>query len=329
MASYVPDGSPIYQEMDLRRRSGFAIARKAAISIRIRDKNGSTPVGLQESDFILTVNGVKRALTVHAPASTGTVMPPLVLLVFPPNQPVVCRIAVEQASKYFTALPAELLPWRVGILEWNGKLTAFTNGRSQLLAYLDAISHAPEPFEYANDLLLPTNAHWDGGWGNRAQEAISAMQSYDGRKVILAINPSFTPIYGAISGQLAQDGPATLVPTARRIGAHIYIANFGGPDAPLPGGDVSQDGYEINFADPNALVRATASGSLPTPIWMDPQLAASRSFSFRTSQMMQIAAQTRGGFSNSFKDLAAQIHRDLDNNYTLVYDLTPEEQDQE
>ena len=330
MANQVSGNSPAYQEMDLLRRSGFAVARKAAVSLRIIDGNGLTPTGLQPSDFILTVNGTKRATRVHSPGSTSTVVLPLVLLVFPPNQPVVHHIAVTQATKYFSAQSAELLPWKVGIVDSNGELMPFTNGRSQLLADLDVIAHTSEPFEYANEFVLSRDARWDGGWGNKAQEAISGMQSYDGAKVILAMNPLSESSYGTNSGYLAHDGPASLVPAARRIGAHIYIANVGGPDTFVPGGDASQEQYSpLNMSDTDAIMSANAPGSLPYSLWMDPQLTASRSFAYRTSQMMQTADQTLGGFSNSFKDLAAQIHRDLDNNYSLDFDLTPEDQDQE
>jgi hypothetical protein len=318
--------SPGYREMDLLK--GFATASKAVISFRIVDDNGLTPAGLPASDFIVTVNGTKRAVRLHSPGSTTSTVQPLVLLVFPPNEPVVHHIAVTQARKYFSAQAAELLPWKVGIFDSNGELTPFNNGRSQLLAELDIIDHASEPFEYASDFVLPKGARWDGGWRNKAQEAVGTMQSYGGPKIVLAMNPLSEPIYGAISGYLAHDGPDSLVRAARQIGAHIYIANVGGPDTLVPGGDVSQDEQsQVNMSDPNTIVSGNVPVGVPDSMRMDSQLSAIHSVQDRTSQMMRTAASTLGGFSNSFKDLAAQIHRDLDNNYSLDFDLTPEDQD--
>ena len=316
--------SPVYQEIDLLRRGGFATASKATISLRIIDANGLTPAGLSASDFVVTVNGAKRVTRLHSPGSASNVVPPLVLLVFPPNEPVVHHIAVTQATRYFSGQPSELLPWKVGIFDSNGKLTPFTNGRSQLLANLDVVAHISEPFEYAMDSVLAKDARWNGGWKNKAQEAVAAMQAYEGPKIILAVNPLSESIYGANSGYLAHDGPGSLVPAARQIGGHIYIANVGGPGTLVPGGDVSRDEY----SQINTTMSADGPGSIPDSIGMDPQLSAAHSFEDRASQMMQTAASTVGGFSNSFKDLAAQIHRDLDHNYLLEFDLTPEDQDQ-
>jgi len=61
---------------------------------------------------------------------------------------------------------------------------------------------------------------------------------------------------------------------------------------------------------------------------VDPAMIASLSNSaYRTSQMMQTAAATLGGFANSLNDLARQIHRDLDGGYALDFDMTAEDQD--
>jgi hypothetical protein len=61
---------------------------------------------------------------------------------------------------------------------------------------------------------------------------------------------------------------------------------------------------------------------------VDPAMTAALSnFAFRTSQMMQTATATFGGFANSLNDLARQIHRDFDGSYALDFDMTREDQD--
>jgi hypothetical protein len=220
--------SPLYQDLNLLRRDGFIAAQQATVSLSVIDKNGVTPSDLHDSDFILIVNGTRRIGRLHTPGAETTVVPPVVLLVFPPNQPIVHSIAVKQATQYFSRQPNELLPWRVGILDANGELIPFTNGRSQILADLDVVEHANEPLR------------WAGSWLPKAEQAISTMQGYQGAKVILAMNPIAEPIYGENEVRMAKDGPESLTSIAQVIGAHIYIANVGGPDVIVPGGEAAE-----------------------------------------------------------------------------------------
>jgi dienelactone hydrolase len=319
----LPADSSVFQEIDLQRKYGFAVARKATVSLRITDKSGVTPGDLRGSEFKLTVNGVPRMAHLHSPGSTDTAVPPLVLLVFPPNQPQIHSIGLSQAKKYFGAQSSELLPWRVGIFDSNGKLTPFTNGRSQLLANLDTVGHTREPFQFRNDSLLSPHAAWSGSWSDKVNEAIGVMQTYEGPKVILAMNPMAQTFYN--TGHLADDGPASVEYAARHIGAHVYIANVGGPDTFIPGGDADNHSDAFDSIDQNQ--PAFGSMGYDPYLEIDPQTAALNSFAYRTSQMMQTATNTLGGFSNSFKDLAAKIDHDLVGNYSLDFDLTPEDQD--
>jgi hypothetical protein len=315
---------PLYHELDLLRRDGFAAARSATVSLRVLDHEGLTPLGLQSSDFTLIVNGKLRDFRLHGPGAQTTVVPPMVLLVFPPNDPVVHNIGVRQAVSYFSRQPNEQLPWRVGIFDSNGKMTPFTNGRTQLLAYLDAIAHTKEPFEYASNVTLPRTFRWDGPWLGKAEMAISTMQHYEGPKVILAMNPVGESFYGLNDQMLEHAGPEALTGVAQHIGAHIYIGNVGGPDAFVPGGEASATGpAQINTPGGPQL------GTLPSShMYFDPAFANFLSYSaFRTSQMMETADATFGGFANSLNDLARQIHRDLDGGYSLDFDMTPEDQD--
>src|SRR5271170_810561 len=121
--------SPAYQDLDLLRRDGFAGAEEASVWLRITDKTGATPADLQISDFTLIVNGTRREGRLRAPGSKTTEFAPLVLLVFPPNEPVVHHLAALQAAEYFSHQPTELLPWRVGIYDANKKTLPFTNGQ--------------------------------------------------------------------------------------------------------------------------------------------------------------------------------------------------------
>src|SRR5580704_19281136 len=225
----------LYHELDLLRRDGFAAANSATVSLRVIDHEGFTPPNLQTADFTLIVNGKQRQFRLHAPGTQTNVVPPLVLLVFPPNDPVVHNIGVREAVRYFSQQPAELLPWRVGIFDSNGKMTPFTNGRSQLLAFLDEVANTKEPFQYTSDAALPDNLRWDGPWLNKAEAAISIMQRYEGPKVILAMNPIAGSFYGMNDQMLEHAGPEALLPVAQHIGAHIYIGDVGGPEPIIPG----------------------------------------------------------------------------------------------
>ncbi len=317
--------SPLYQDLDLLRRDGFAGAQEATVSLRVVDKSGRTPPDLRGADFALTVNGTPRSARLHSPNSKTTVLAPMVLLVFPPNQPIVHSIAVREATLYFSQQPEEILPWRVGLFDANGKMTPFTNGRSQLLANLDEVGHATEPLQYTSDAGLPRNFRWQGSWFTKVEDAIAMMERFEGPKVILAMNPLAESPYGLNDRILAHDGPADLVPVAQHIGAHIYIANVGGPEVLVPGGDAAHDQpAQVNTMGGPRL------GSTPSQnMRIDPrQTAALNRFAYSNSLMMQTAADTLGGFSNSLKDLAAQIHRDLDGNYSMDFDLTPEDRDQ-
>ena len=244
----VASGSPqdsahsgLYRELDLLRRSGFAEAQQASIELRVFDRSGSVPLNLTAADFTLVVNGTARVPQVHAPGSSESTVRPMVLLVLPPNEPVVHSIAVRNAEKYFGAQSAELLPWNVGIFDSNGKMTPFTDGRSQLLANLDVVHHTVEPFQYASNAGLPAKARWDGSWLLKAEDAIAMMQHFEGPKVILAINPLGEESYGLNDQMFAHDGPESLTRVAQTIGAHIYIARDGGPEVYIPGGGAADD----------------------------------------------------------------------------------------
>lgn len=298
-------------DLDLLRRFGFAAAQQATVSLRVIDKDRVTPSNLHDSDFTLIVNGTKRVGHLHAPNAKTIVVAPMVLLVFPPNQPVVHWIAVRQATQYFSQQPTELLSWKVGIFDSNGKLTPFTDGRSQLIEYLNVVGHTREPIQY-----------YTSNWLTNAENAIGIMQDYEGPKVILAMNPLAESTYGENEGMLAHDGPESLTGIAQHIGAHIYIANVGGPDVVVPGGTAAQDQPAQGNRGPSSL------GTTPSSHMQSDQTAALNYFAYRTSTMMQTAGATLGGFANSLDDLGRQIHRDLDGNYSMDFNLRPEDRDQ-
>lgn len=313
-----------YRDLDLLRQGGFAAAAQVTVSLRIEDRQGTTPAGLQLQDFHLVVNGTVRTARLHVPGMAATGPPPMVLLVLPPNQPVVHWIALKNAKKYFAAQPAELLPWNVGILDANGKLTPYTNGRSQLLVNLDAVERTPEPFQFSSDIGMATRFHWDSNWLTKAQDAIGAMQRFAGAKVVLAINPLADQHYGLNDQMFAHDGPDALVDVSRQVGAHIYIANVGGPEVYVPGGEAAS----------NSPAQTMGAGGLrlgTNPgyhMQVDPEMIrADNAFAYNTSQMMMSASATMGGFSNSLGELAGKIHHDLDGNYALEFDMTPEDTD--
>ena len=314
-----------YREVDLLKRDGFSVASQAMVSLRVLDKKGAPPLKLQKADIKLVVNGTEREGRLQSPDGSAAAVTPLVLLIFPPNQPIVHSIGVRQAQKYFSNLPDELLPWKVGILDANGKQTPFTNGRSQLLAYLNTVDHAVEPFQYASDAALPRRFRWEGSWLTSAEESIAMMQNFEGPKVLLTMNPIAESIYGLNDQILSHDGPEALASIAKHIGAHIYIANVGGPEVLVPGGDAAADRPgQVNGGGNGPLLGTRPSFHMQ----IDPRDSAAMDyFAYRTSVMMQTARDTLGGFSNSLSDLAGYIHRDLDENYSLTFDLTAKDRD--
>jgi hypothetical protein len=308
-----------YRDMDLLRRSGFANADQATVIVRVFDKAGTILSNLQPSDFELVVNGTPRTFRLHAPGADTTSVPPVVLLVFPPNDPIVHYNAAKQAIKYFSELPGEQLPWKVGIFDSNAKLIPFTGSQSQLLATLNQLQHTIEPFQFTTAIGMSANARWDGSWLSKAEEAIGFMQHYDGPKVVLAMNPSAISLYGGNDFDLAHNGPESLRAAAEHVGAHIYVDNVIGPEVDVPGGEAAE----------NQGAFAPRLGSSPSQhMQVDPvEIARLNYYAYLNSQMMQTAAATQGGFANSLKALAAQIHHNLDKNFQLDFQLTPQDQD--
>jgi len=319
--------TPLYRELDLLRRGGFFEAPEARVSLKIVSKNGVLPSHVEAQEYTLIVNGTSRIGRLQAPKKAPDVVAPLVLLVFPPNQPLVHSIGVREATRYFASQPTEVLPWRVGIFDANGKLTPFTNGRSQLLLNLDFVNHAVEPFQYTGNGSMTGSRPTDGSWLVKAEDAVSLMQRFDGPKVVLAMNPLAESMYGLNDQMFAHDGPEALVDVAKHVGAHIYIANVGGPEAFVPGGGAGEDRpAQVNLPSTNS---GPLLGTVPSMnMTFDPRLGTALANSAaRASLMMQTADATLGGFSNSLDKLAAQIHRDLDETYSLKFDMTAADRD--
>lgn len=295
-----------YKDLDLLRRDGFSQASSASVALRVLGNGGTTPPTLHESDFALLVNGTIRAARLHAHRSSDEpVITPEVLLVFPPNDPVVHHIAVKQAEKYFTQQTAEFLPWNVGLFDSNKQFFSFTRDRAQLLQNLNEVEHGKPSLQFQSFNPWSNCFHENGGWLDEAEKAIILMQRSNQPKVVLAINQVAGSIYGENDVVLSHCGPASLVDVANHIGAHIYIANVGGPEPLEPSGDISKP-YTSQLSS------------------YFNQISALNFFAYNSSLVMQTAEETHGGFSNSLNDLAGQIHRDLDGNYTLEFDLTTE-----
>ncbi|WP_353064609.1 hypothetical protein RBB77_02435 [Tunturibacter psychrotolerans] len=319
--------TPLYRELDLLRRGGFFEAPEARVSLKIVGKDGVPPSRIETTEYALIVNGTPRIGRLQAPKKSTDAVSPLVLLVFPPNQPVVHAIGVREATKYFASQPTEVLPWRVGIFDSNGKLTPFTNGRSQLLVNLGFVSHAVEPFQYTGDRSMVGSQPAGGSWLVKAEDAVSLMQRFDGPKVVLAMNPLAESMYGLNDQMFAHDGPEALVDVAKHVGAHIYVANVGGPEAFVPAGGAAEDRpAQMNVPSSNGGPQLGTAPSMHMKF--DPRLNnALANSAARTSLMMQTADSTLGGFANSLDALAAQLHRDLDETYSLNFDMTAADRD--
>ena len=114
---------------------------------------------------------------------------------------------------------------------------------------------------------------------------------------------------------LAQGGPTQSAPIAEATGAHIYIANVGGPEPIVPGGSAASNGSTWGTA-PSMNQRIGPA-----------QSALLNNYAAATLQMMLTAEATLGGYANSIADLAARMQNDLDSAYRLQFDSTPEDQD--
>jgi hypothetical protein len=149
----------LFEDIDLLRRDDFEKASQATVSLRVVDAHGNPIGGLGQSNFLLTVNRtVRKARLLKGSAIASTLDKPLVLLVFLPNQPTIHYIAARDSVAYFEGLPAETLPWSVGIFDANGSFTPFTNQRSVLLANLEAVRTAKEPAQSSSDRFLRIGA---------------------------------------------------------------------------------------------------------------------------------------------------------------------------
>ncbi|HEX3662687.1 MAG TPA: hypothetical protein VHU89_14725 [Acidobacteriaceae bacterium] len=303
-----------YRELDLLRRDGFAGATQATVTVRVVDKKGNTAGDLRPDDFALIVNGTRRAFRLHVPIAGAPTVPPIVLLVFPPNQPLVHHMGAEQAIRYFSRQAKEQLSWKVGTFDANGKFAPFTDSRSALLARLNEIDRTKEPFEYAGD-GMPGNIRMESGWLTQADETIGLMQRYAGPKLILAMNPSADWSFGLNDPSMAQDGPEALMSAAGFVGGHIFVDDVSGPGVVIPGGEAADT--------------AATWGTVPSyHAQVSPrQMAQLNYFAYRTSQMMQAGEDTQGGFANSLDKLAAQMNREVTGNYLLDFDLTAEDRD--
>lgn len=301
-----------YKEIDLLRRDGFAGADQATVTVRVFNKAGASPGDLHPADFDLTVNGKRRAFRLHAPGAGAASVPAMVLLVFPPNQPAVHSMAAKQALGYFSHLTGERMPWKVATFDSNGKATTFTNSRPQLIAELNVIERTKAPSESTGE-GLPTGMRGEGDWLTKAEQAIGAMQRYDGPKVVLAMGPLSTPSDAKTGQTLSQDGAEQLRAAAQHVGAHIYIDNVAGTESTVPGSEAAGE---------DAGTKPSSAKQIDTH-----ETAALTNNAFLSSQMMQAAQATQGGFANSMDALAAQIHRNLDRNYLLGFDLTPQDRD--
>ncbi len=292
----------VFTELDLLRRHDFERAAQATVSLRVTDCHCNRILNLTAGDFKVSVNGtLRQARLLDRSAAAGLTTPPCVLLVFPPNQPEVHYLAVQQCLRYFRSRPDENIGWRVGIFDANGTFTAFTDKRSELISNLNAVSTANETIQFTGFSFAAPGQTWQGAWLDKVNAAVSEMQRQPGPRLILAMNPLAEPTYTAANESLlSNNGPVDLMPMASRIGAQIYIANVGGPEVVIPGGSA---------ATPASMHATSPSGNM---MISDAQSRALQQFAAYAAQMQQVASDTLGGFSNSIATLAGQMQQDLD-----------------
>jgi hypothetical protein len=146
------------------------------------------------------------------------------LLVVPPNQPLLHNMATQDALRYFSEQQTDRdgrLAWNVSLFDSNGRQTEYTRKKAVLLKELARARKATEPLEASADI--------GGNWLDDARNAIYRMQSLPGRRIVVAFNPQPDPGYGLLEFSLMQVDPSELVGAAERAGAQVYIANSTGP----------------------------------------------------------------------------------------------------
>jgi hypothetical protein len=317
----------VFTELDLLRRHDFERAAQVTVSLRVTDNHGNRILNLGAGDFRLTINGtLRQARLLDRSTLTKSMAPPYVLLVFPPNQPEIHYLAVQQCLRYFCSKADEKMNWKVGIFDANGTFSAFTDKRSELIANITAVGTAKEPIQLADPNFATPGKSWQGAWLDKVNAAVSEMQRQPGPRLIMAMNPFSEPFYSVANPSLiSNNGPVDLMPIASRVGAQIYIANVGGPDAIVPEGDAAGPNSVANYIPNMQQLNGTTPSSHQR---INPaQTAALAHAAAYTSQMQQVAGDTLGGFSNSVATLAGKMQQDLDSAYQLQFDMTPEDQD--
>ncbi len=285
--------TPGYSDQNLLPPAGPHIASTMLLPLFVSTRSGTAPREFTEKDFTLLVDGIPAKAKIERPwneegRSCKHDCADHILLVLPPNQPLLHNMATEDAIRYFSKQEADgqgRLPWDISIFDSNAKQTAFTRDKGALLAGLEASRKTVQPLEPSADL--------GGNWLEDARNSISRMQFLPGRRIVVAFDPQLEPVYGLLEYSLMQTDPSDLVGAAERAGAQVYLANTTGPAYVGPAG--------------SGLNTALAG----TPI----------------SGMMQSSGLTGAGYANSLKDLFGQIIADRDKSYVLKFHIRPDNLD--
>ena len=275
--------TPLYSDENLLPHTTSQLAPTMLLPLFVKTKAGTAPREFTKKDFVLLVDGKPTKAKVMRPWDEGSMSRKggeitHVLLVLPPNQPLLHNMATEDAIRYFSKQQADRrgrLPWNVSLFDSNGKQTAYTRDKAELLVELEDIRKAIEPLQRDADL--------GGNWLDDARNAIYRMRFLPGRRIVVAFNPQTEPIYGLLEFSLMQTDPSDLVGAAERAGAQVYIANSTGP----------------------AYIGPTESGLNTALVGM------------QIPNMMQTSQLTGAGYANTLKDLFGQIIAERDTSYIL------------
>lgn len=253
---------PLYSDENLLPQTTSQLSPTMLLPVFVRTRDGAAPRAFTSRDFVLLVGGRIAKAKVMRPwdeegKSRKDAEVTQLLLVLPPNQPLLHNMATEDAIRYFSKQRADghgRLPWDVSLFDSNGRQTEFTRKKAVLLAELESVRKTIEPLE--------SNTDRGGNWLDDARHAIYRMQVLSGRRIVVAFNPQPDPGYGLLEFSLMQTDPSGLVGAAERAGAQLYIANSTGPEM-WPTAFASWFGTQIsNMSQTSQLTGAGYANSL-------------------------------------------------------------------
>ncbi len=189
------------------------------------------PAGnLQNSDLTLLIDGKPRAFTLvrpwKMPADASGEDIPFLLVLLPPNQPIMHHLILSRLQRYFEQEitdDAGRVRWQLAVVDSDGTSTNFTRDKAELLQLFARLDKKTSPM-----ILAGTSSA--AGWTTEEENSIAFMRFLPGRKIVLAVEPQQTSVYSTnTDSTLLHWFPADAVQDARQAGATLFVVNPAGP----------------------------------------------------------------------------------------------------